>query len=320
MRPFQLPPVKRLHWLSAGYCTHREWVTIRGGVFQSVRFPAGFACIEHPKFGLILFDTGYSQRFAAETAYYPAALYRWLTPVFFREQDSALAQLQRMGYRAEDVSIIVISHFHGDHIAGLRDFPHAQFIYAAEAYEKVRRLRGLAAVKAGYLPRLLPDDFEARSRPLLYNGQLLSEVPLPKHHRSPNGAASSLSRPQLTLSNVPSHLLLPDGCPFTAGFDILGDGSLLAVDLPGHADGQIGLFISTEQQDYLLCADAAWSSRAIHCNLPPHLLAGLIMSNRAAYKETFAKLIELDRRFPSVRIVPSHCFEAQRQPSSEGDA
>jgi glyoxylase-like metal-dependent hydrolase (beta-lactamase superfamily II) len=248
-----------------------------------VRFPAGFACIEHPQAGLILFDTGYSRRFAMETSRFPAALYRWLTPVFFEEANSALWQLQRMGYAAEDVAIIVISHFHGDHIAGLRDFPKAQFIYAAEAYEKVRRKRGLAAVKAGYLPGLLPNDFEERSHPF--------KLPM-----------ASFSR---------NYTSLPIGSPFPTGYDILGDGSLLAVDLPGHAEGQIGLFLSTDLQDFLLCADAAWSSRAIRDNLLPHPLAGLIMSDRGSYKHSFSKLIELNQRFPSVRIIPSHCSELQ---------
>jgi glyoxylase-like metal-dependent hydrolase (beta-lactamase superfamily II) len=287
-RPFQLTPMERFHWLSAGYCTHREWVTIRGGVWHTIRFPAGFACIKHPQAGLILFDTGYSNRFAIETSHYPASIYRWLTPVTFEEKNSALQQLQQMGYTAKDVAIIVISHFHGDHIAGLRDFPNARFIYAEEAFEKVRRLRGLAAVRAGYLPGLLPDDFEKRSFPFqeaacLANGN---------HDRTPYVSVS-----------------LPEMSPFPSGYDILGDGSLLAVELPGHAEGQIGLFLSTKQQDYLLCADAAWSSRALRDNLLPHPLAGLIMPDRKAYRDSFAKLIKLQQQFPSVHIIPSHCTE-----------
>jgi glyoxylase-like metal-dependent hydrolase (beta-lactamase superfamily II) len=278
MRPFQLPPQRRLHWLSAGCCTHPEWITKRGGRLRSVRFPAGFGCMEHPEKGVILFDTGYSYRFFEETRHLPAILYRWLTPVSYREEDSALSQLSRLGYTPEDVSVIVISHFHGDHIAGLRDFPLAQFIFAQEAYDKVRKLHGLAAVRAGYLPGLLPADFEARSRPFQFK-EAESTVPLPV------------------------------GCPFSTAVDLLGDGRLLAVDLPGHAFGQFGLFVSTDQHDYLLCADAAWSSHAIRDNLPPNPLAGLIMSNGQAYNESFKRLIELNRRFPSVRIIPTHCVE-----------
>lgn len=320
MRPFQLSPIRRFQWLSAGYCTHMEWVTLRGGSFRSVRFPAGFACLEHPTIGLILFDTGYSQRFFTETASLPACFYRWLTPVFYREQDSALAQLQSMGYDAKDVALIIISHFHGDHIAGLRDFPQSQFLYTANAYEKVRKLRGLTAVKAGFLPQLLPDDFEDRSIQISFNDSSLlsvsSSLSIDKagsDHLTGNLARSVLAR-------LPLHVKLPPGSPFPAGIDLFGDNSCIAIDLPGHADGQMGLFLSTDQKDYLLCADASWSSRAIINNLPPHRLASLIMSDRSAYQVTFSKLIQLNQRYPSLQIVPSHCLELQGMSALEGNA
>ena len=60
-------PVK-LYLGAAGYCTHPEFLTLRGGSFRPVRFPAGFACILHPDHGPILLDTGYSSRFFEETA------------------------------------------------------------------------------------------------------------------------------------------------------------------------------------------------------------------------------------------------------------
>lgn len=306
MRPFQLFPIQQIHFLRAGYCTHREWVTIRGGTFRSVRFPAGFACIQHPTMGLILFDTGYSERFLIETSSYPASLYRYLTPVYFNESDRALNQLQRMGYDAQDVAIIIISHFHGDHIAGLRDFPRAQFLYAAEAYEQVRNLQGLTAVRAGYLPNLLPDDFEERSIAITFNPSFA----VPSSRSMTMSALSKGSTP--APSFWPMHAALPPESPFTSGIDLLGDGSLIAVDLPGHAEGQIGLLVSTNQQDYFLCADAAWSSKAVRFNLPPHPLAGLVMSNRQSYQATFNKLIQLYQRFPSLQIVPSHCTEVPK--------
>ncbi|WP_311764793.1 MBL fold metallo-hydrolase [Paenibacillus agricola] len=305
-RPFQLPPIERLHWLSAGYCTHHEWVTMRGGVFQAVQFPAGFACIEHPHAGLILFDTGYSERFAKETSHFPTSIYGRLTPVYFQKEQSASSQLRQLGYAPQDVAIIMISHFHGDHIAGLRDFPNTQFIYAAEAYEAVYRKRGLAAVKAGYLPGLLPDDFEKRSRPFRLQ-------PLSASATKHSFPVSALSAPSLAIpTEAVRYTALPNGSPFPVGYDILGDGSLVAIDLPGHAAGQIGLFLSTTEQDYLLCADAAWSSRAIRDNLPPHPLAGIIMSNRKGYADSFAKLVELHQRFPSLCIMPTHCLEHQK--------
>ena len=52
-----------LRLLEAGYCRVPEFLSIRGGSLRPVRFPASVAVIEHPREGVILFDTGYSPRF-----------------------------------------------------------------------------------------------------------------------------------------------------------------------------------------------------------------------------------------------------------------
>ncbi|OXM82923.1 MBL fold metallo-hydrolase [Paenibacillus rigui] len=273
----RLEPARKvkLHLFAAGYCTHPEWVTLRGGGLAVIRIPAIFACIEHPEAGVLLWDTGYAPRFLEETTRLPNRLYRMTTPVGIGSEDSAVRQLADIGIRPEQVKGIIISHFHADHIAGLKDFPEALFYYAAEAYERVCRLRGLAALRRAFLPGLLPDDFLQRSR----------------------------------IIDPCKRVALPAAYPFTHGLDVLGDGSLLAVPLPGHADGQIGLLLSTALRDYLLCADAVWSSAAYRENRPPHPLAGLIMPSRRQYKESFERLVQLHRQVPELRILPSHCPE-----------
>lgn len=85
--------------LSAGYCLHPERLTLRGGTLKPVAFPAGYALIRHPEYGPILFDTGYSARFFQETASLPASLYRKITPVVYREEESAVRRLQAGGSR-----------------------------------------------------------------------------------------------------------------------------------------------------------------------------------------------------------------------------
>lgn len=242
---------------------------------RSVPIPAIFACVEHPTAGLILYDTGYAEYFLKETDNLPNRLYRWITPVVYHQTDSAVHSLQQAGLRAEDVRAIIISHFHADHIAGLRDFPNAEIYYTQEAYDAVKNLRGLRALRAAYLPGLLPPDFAERSKVI----QTDRRIPLP--HRS--GIASAI--------------------------DIFGDGSILGVELSGHAIGQIGLLLCTEEHDYLLCADAAWSSRAYRENRQPHPVTGLIVPDRRKYADSFSKLVRLHKQYPALRIVPSHCPE-----------
>lgn len=280
MKPEHLyePPQElrvKLHIYAAGYCKHPEFVTLRGGALHSVKIPALFACIEHPHAGLILFDTGYASQFYNETDSFPFCIYRWITPVVYHEQESAAHRLRSIGLQPEDVTMIIISHFHADHIAGLRDFPNARFLYTEEAYEAVKSLTGLAALRAAFLSGLLPDDFAARS------------VPIRSNHR----------------------VELSTNSAFSSGIDVLGDRSLLAVELPGHARGQIGLLLSTQNYAYLLCADAVWSSRAYRENRAPHPLTRLIVPERKAYKESFDKLVRLHQEYPELRIIPSHCPE-----------
>lgn len=265
-----------LQLFAAGYCKHPEMLTMRGGTIRPVAFPAGFACIRHPERGVLLFDTGYSAWFFEETRRFPEMLYRMMTPVRFRESDSAIEQLRRQGVEDADVRYVLLSHFHGDHVAGLRDFPHAQIIYKREAYDAVDRLGRFAAVKAGFLRGLLPADLKERSIYIEETGR----------------------------RRFPEHF------PYETGYDLFGDGSLLAVDVPGHAAGQIGLFLATGGGEVFLCADAAWSSRALRERRKPHAAAGLIMHDRRSYDESFERLCNLHERYPAIRIVPSHCREA----------
>jgi glyoxylase-like metal-dependent hydrolase (beta-lactamase superfamily II) len=274
-------------WLfAAGYCRHPEALTMRGGTVRPVPFPAGVALIRHPLHGYVLFDTGYSVRFFEETRRFPAALYRMITPVTFSSEDGALHQLQRLGIDAKQIGHVVLSHFHADHTAGLRDFAHARIWYKREAYAAVRNLGAFAAVKAGYLPGLLPEDFGERSL----------------HIEETAGCG------------------LPDDCPFSAGYDLFGDGSLIAVDVPGHAAGQIGLFLRSADGEYFLCADAVWSSRAYRERRKPHAVAGLVMADRKRYADSFERICRLHLQYPHIRIVPSHCREALALRTGEEEA
>jgi len=260
---------------TAGFCTCPEHIAIQGGKWRKIRFPAMFALIEHPRFGAMLFDTGYSYRFFDETRHFPNHIYRMLTPVTLREEQLAVNQLSRVNLRAADITKVFISHFHADHIAALGDFPLAKYVYLPQAFDSVRNLRGLAALSRAYLPGLIPGDFTDRSKPI-------------------------------DLSAIRS--LPPEYAPFTHGFDVLGDESLLAVELPGHACGQMGLFARDEGgATYFFVADAAWLGESISGNHPPHRLANFLFPDSIAYRATLTDLHHFHANRPEVHIIPSHC-------------
>lgn len=262
-------------WLAAGYCLNVEALTRRGAPWRVARYPAGFALLRHPTRGAVLFDTGYHPRFHDATARWPYKAYAFLTPVRVREHESAAAQLARLGVAPSDVREVIVSHFHGDHLGGLKDFHEATFRFHPDAYAAVRGTSGVEALQRGFLPDLLPDDFEAR-------GEALSgETALPAEF-----------------------------APFTSGFDVFGDGEAWAVNVPGHAAGQIGLIVRADDGVVFLAADAAWSTRAVRDRTGPHKLAERLFDDPAREKRSFALVCDFVARRPDVRVLPSHCPEA----------
>jgi len=262
--------------MSDGWCTQLEHIACHRGKFSTIRFASMFALIKHPALGSIVFDTGYSARFFSETSRFPARLYRWITPVKLGAAGDAATQLPTHGVDPGEVRHVIVSHFHADHIGGLKDFPNAQFHCSRAAYDSVKNLRGWQAAKHAFLPGLLPPDFEER-------------------------AVFSEDAPLVRLS--------PKYAPFLTAHDLLNDGNLLSVDLPGHATGQIGVFLTTTNgREHLLAADACWLSRQYREFLMPHFVVRLFVDWRT-YKATLQKLHDLHRNNAALEIIPAHCHE-----------
>ncbi len=266
--------------LQVGSCRHPECVALRGGSLRPATFPALCALIRHPTLGNWLFDTGYGEYFHAATNPFPERLYRWVTPNSLPENERLVVQLTALGLRPQDVDGVIISHFHADHIGALRDFPRATLVASHAGYAHVHGLSRFRALSQGFLPALLPADFKDRSR--FIEGMPLVELP-------------------------------PELQPFGHGFDILGDLSLVAVPLHGHAHEQFGLLLRREDgRTVFLSADACWSLKALRESRPPTWLAQRIFADRAGYRQTFDKLQALSQRHPSVLLIPSHCEETAR--------
>ena len=289
------PPRVELHLLQVGHCRHPEWVTIRGGRWQAIDFPALVALILHPSFGPILYDTGYADRFETATEPFPERLYRWLTPVRLPAEERLASQLSRYGLRPEDVERVLISHLHADHVAGLRDLPRAGFMaLEADVASQLGSARqnssrnNWRALRQGILPALLPPDFGSR----------------------------------LTLADGrPAVDLGPSWAPFERGYDLLGDGSLIGIPLPGHSPAQLGVLLRTQDdRRVLLAADACWSARAWREQRMPSSLARLIFDDWYAYRRTLGGLHQIAARQPDLAIIPSHCAETLAEFAERGHA
>ena len=271
----------KINILNAGYCTAPEHIAIHGGRWRTIHFPAMFALLRHPKFGAMLFDTGYSYRFFDETKNFPKRLYRWMTPVTLHEQDLVVNKLAPFNLRPQDISHVFISHFHVDHIASLPDLSWSRFVYMPHAFSHLRNLPPSEDMKHAYLRGLIPTDFDSRS-------QLVD-----------------MSKPIL---------LAKEYAPFKTGYDLLGDGSIISVELPGHALGQMGIFARDDDDKlFFFVADAAWLKRSIVENRPPHKIANLLFPDPAAYRETLGHLQTYYLTHPDTHVIPSHCDETIQQ-------
>ena len=74
--------------------------------------------IEHPTEGLVLIDCGFDYNHLPDEMKYGIAA----SPL-----QRLTRQIERLGYRSEDVRHVVISHLHFDHAGQMRDFPKATF-------------------------------------------------------------------------------------------------------------------------------------------------------------------------------------------------
>jgi glyoxylase-like metal-dependent hydrolase (beta-lactamase superfamily II) len=179
-------------------------------------FPINVYVIEH-RHGVVLFDTGQDRASVTEPNYFPGGLtgllYKRATQFEIAPDDTITAQLATLGYSAEDVHIVVISHLHQDHIGGLRE------LHAAEILISRREWRNLS----GPLP-------ETR-------GLLRRHIQLPGLHWR-------------QIAHEPTDD--PALAPFTATHDIFGDGSLMLVPTPGHTPGSMSMLVRRPGQPPLM--------------------------------------------------------------------
>jgi glyoxylase-like metal-dependent hydrolase (beta-lactamase superfamily II) len=266
-------PVLECHILDTGYCLARESHLLQGGARRLVACHSLVALLRHPEHGWLLWDTGYAPRMLEVTRRLPFVLYRAATPLRLRPELAVVAQLERLGLRADDIRRVLISHFHADHIAGLRDFPRADYIATRQAYDDVATRQGIAALRRAFIPALLPEHFERRATLLApFQGESLPAL--------------------------------------GATHDLFGDGSLRLLELPGHARGQMGLLARTGRGWVLFAADGCWMRRAVRENRPPSRLTHLFVDNPVMVRATIQRLHLFAAERPDVLIVPSHCPEA----------
>ncbi|HEX4057508.1 MAG TPA: N-acyl homoserine lactonase family protein [Galbitalea sp.] len=196
IRPEHVGPTRKsqTRWL----LTSRAWTE---------PLPINVYVLEHER-GLVLFDTGQDRASVTDADYFPGGvlgrIYSRLARFEIGENDTLTRQLAAAGFDIADVTTVVLSHLHQDHIGGLRELGHAEILVSAEEFADAKRpapeLRGLLR-KHIELPGL-------RWNPIEF---------------------SALQGDELA--------------PFLVGHDLFGDGSMVILPTPGHTPGSISLLV-----------------------------------------------------------------------------
>src|SRR4051812_30911835 len=223
--------------------------------------------------GLVLVDTGLGLRDMQQPFPRLSRLYATLLNIRFDPEQSAVRQIERLGFAARDVRHIVLTHLDFDHAGGLDDFPEAMVhLLDAEAEAALRQRRGFVAQR-----RYRPQQWGDPSRWRRYRPQ---------------------GEPWYGFDSVREL----DGLP----------PDILLVPLIGHSLGHAGVAIRTEA-GWLLNAGDAYFYRdevglhAYHCPTGLRAYQRLMEARRPDRLRNQERLRELAAaRVDDVRIMCSH--------------
>lgn len=180
--------------------TSRQW---------TAPLPIQAFVVEHDD-GLVLFDTGQDRASVTEADYFPGgvvgAMYRRTAQAEIPADETLSEGLTRLGYAAGDVSTVVVSHLHQDHIGGLAEVPQARILIDPAEWATVH----------------------ARGAEL--SGIMARHIEAPDRRWEQIGYGSQDE----------------DLAALGASYDLFGDGSLRLVRTPGHTPGSLSMIVHRE--------------------------------------------------------------------------
>lgn len=148
------------------------------------------------------------------------------------------------------VDTILVTHLHADHVSALRDYPAARIFIDRQSLKTFLQGSAFRRVRHGLFKELLPENLLERCVDYSDCAQV----------------------------NAPMGLGL--------AADVFGDGSVLAVPLPGHMKGHTGILWTARPVPLLYAADAEWLYEAIRSGRSPGYPARAILDDVAAARDT----------------------------------
>jgi glyoxylase-like metal-dependent hydrolase (beta-lactamase superfamily II) len=222
---------------------------------------------------LMLVDTGFGLRDVRNPQSRLSRFFLGLVSPEFREEMTAIRQIERLGFDPKDVRHILMTHLDFDHAGGLDDFPHA-------SVHMLELERENAQAQKTWMDR-------QRFRPQQWNYQS-------KWHTYPIGGGESwygFNRIQL-LQNIPPEIAM--------------------IPLIGHTFGHAGVAIKEDQGWKLLAGDAYFyhaemNYKKPYCTPGLEVYQAMLEKDRQARLNSQVQLRELARsQSGEVTVFCSH--------------
>jgi len=227
--------------------------------------------------GLVLVDTGYGLRDVDHPHRRPqpriTKAMRTMLNIRLREEETAIRQIEALGFRAADVRHIVLTHLDFDHAGGVEDFPEAT-VHLMDA-----EFSAATGPRSGFVPRnrYRPSQFDEVRAWKRYTGQGESWMGFPAVRG---------------LEGLPPEILL--------------------VPLPGHTWGHAGVAIDTGMDWMLHAGDAYFYRKEVRqakrqCTPGLRGYQNMMEVDRAARLSNQARLRKLSLEHAGeVRMVCAH--------------
>jgi glyoxylase-like metal-dependent hydrolase (beta-lactamase superfamily II) len=222
--------------------------------------------------GLVLVDTGYGLSDVARPHPRMSRVWRAMLNIRLREEETAIRQIQSMGFSPADVRHIVLTHLDFDHAGGLEDFCNATVhVMADEMDAAVRR--------SGYVAR-------QRYRPMQMDG-------VRKWERYEAAGERWFGFDSVRdLKGLPPEILM--------------------VPLRGHSEGHAGIAVRTGDTWLLHAGDAYFFRHEVRhakraCTLGLRAYQTLMETDRRARMRNQARLRRLSlERANEIRMICAH--------------
>lgn len=198
-------------------------------------------------------------------------LYNALNKSYVKEEDTIVSKLHKEGVEAGDIHRIILSHAHPDHIGGLCFFQNYEILSTPKVIDTLQNGGAFQLVFRNMKPK--------------------EEVQYTR------------------LQPCVKESVLNDY--FQQVYDVLGDGSVLGVELNGHAAGQLGIYLP--EYELLFAADACWGADLLCKVKDMRKVAQWIQNDYKEYINTAERLERLIQEHPEIKVIFSHDIMEEMQ-------